>query len=321
MIPALIGAGVCVFFISSGVLSLFFLVPLGFLGFRYDYKVAWAGFLFAVIGYLLMSMGNMFQGSVLNLLFFAAMTGIFTWIIIPPHKNVNMPMSIRIIGGSCLGAILLTFTFFRMISSPVFIEYLDSMLHNFLQSNTGANVVQNALLQSITVDDVLEMIMVVLLRGGGLISCILLFTFCRQISLGLARLIPGKNKRNGMGAGNLAAFHVNPQLIWALSASLLLLVLTRMINLIVGEIILWNILILCVILYMAQGLGILQFFLSRPSTPPFMGLLFVVLFIFLLISPVFNLILLGGLTILGIIENWVPFRVPKINGPPTTPQA
>ena len=326
LIPALVGAGICVFFIKSGFLSLFFLVPLGFLGYRFDYKVAWTAFMFASIGNLILTLGLLSSGGgIWDLLFFTVMTGIFTWITSPPPSSANLPMSIRLIGGSCLGALLVTFIFIRIISSQYFFTYLDSMMNSFIamQRNSGADVVQSALLESITTEAVLDMILATTLRGGSLISCFLLFTICRQISFGLAHMFLRRNRKNipNQGLNTLMVFYVSPSLIWAFSASLLLVVLTRIINLVVPEIILWNILILCVILYLAQGLGILQFFLSRPSTPPILGLLFIVLFFVLLFSPVLNLVLLCGLTVLGIAENWVPFRASKINGPPSTPEA
>ena len=116
-------------------------------------------------------------------------------------------------------------------------------------------------------------------------------------------------------------FHVYPAIIWVLSASLLLVVLSRITKLGVIEIILWNILVFCVIMYLAQGLGIAQFFLSRPSMPPFLRLVLVVLFIVLVCSPGINAVLLGCVVLLGIAENWVPFRAPRTNGPPSTPEA
>jgi uncharacterized protein YybS (DUF2232 family) len=96
--------------------------------------------------------------------------------------------------------------------------------------------------------------------------------------------------------------------------------LTRISGLEIPEIILWNILVLCTIMYLAQGLGILQFFLSRPSISPFLKLVFLVLILILFFSPFLNMILLVGLVLLGIAENWVPFRVPKENDIPSTPE-
>jgi hypothetical protein len=119
----------------------------------------------------------------------------------------------------------------------------------------------------------------------------------------------------------LAFFHVNPIMIWVFSAALLLVVLTRILRMQIPEIILWNILVLCVILYLAQGLGIIQFLLSRSSLSPFLKLALTLLMVFLLFSPFLNMLLLGGFFILGIIENWVPLRVLKKNAPPSTPEA
>ena len=344
LVPALIGAGLCIFFIRSFFLSFFFLVPLGFLGYRYGSRVAWTAFLFAVIGNLIFNFGVLSlqgireAGIQWDILYFSIMTCIFTWIVSPPQESARLTMSKRLIGGSCLGAVLVGIIFFRIASSPDFLRLIDTMLNNFIamQRSSSADVVQSALLEAVTVEMVLEMVRAIIFRGGSLISCILLFSLCRQISFILARFairkskeqIPGTSfpgasslETSFLGASSLVAFHVNPSVIWALSASLLLVVLSRMINLVVPEIILWNVLILCVILYLAQGLGIVQFFLSRPSVPPVMALLVIVLFFIILLSPMLNLLLLGGLTVLGIVENWVPFRASKINGPPSTPEA
>ena len=123
-----------------------------------------------------------------------------------------------------------------------------------------------------------------------------------------------------MRIASFITFRAAPALIWVLSSSLLLVVLSRVARLVVPEIILWNILVLCIILYFAQGLGILQFFLSRPSVPVFLRFFLTVLLIILIFSPAVNAVLLIGIVLLGIAENWAPFRAPKPNGPPSTPE-
>jgi hypothetical protein len=81
----------------------------------------------------------------------------------------------------------------------------------------------------------------------------------------------------------------------------------------------WNILTLCVILYLAQGGGIVVFFLAR--LPPGMRFALNVGIFVLILSPGVNVVLLGLLILLGIAENWAPFRASKLNGPPPTPGA
>jgi hypothetical protein len=170
-----------------------------------------------------------------------------------------------------------------------------------------------------------------MLRGGSLVSCVLLFFVCCQIILILARLsfrlfgknFQGKNSGETMfnGINPLALFHVNPKVIWVFSSSLLLVVITKAMKFEIPEIILWNILVICSILYLAQGLGIMQFFLIKPSFSHFLRMILVIAFVFVLFSPFINAFLFGGLVLLGIAENWLPLRVSKQSGPPSTPEA
>jgi hypothetical protein len=80
----------------------------------------------------------------------------------------------------------------------------------------------------------------------------------------------------------------------------------------------WNILTLCAILYLAQGAGILLYFLGRLAMPPFLRFLTHFLIILVLFSPKINVFALGALAFLGIAENWVPFRALS-NGSSSTP--
>ena len=330
IIPAVIGAGVCLFFIRSGFFSLFFLVPLGVLAFSYDFKTAWAALFLAVLGNAALAIGTAMSRGIpvpeiiWDILYFSVMTSIFTWIIAPPPcLRLNLSGAIRLLTGSCLGAILFAGVFFRSLSSPLFSGYLDSVITSLvsLYRSTGSDVVQNALVESLTPEVILDVIKSILLRGGSLVSCVVLFFFCRQISFALVRLSRRIRGTDISATGVLSAFYVNPAAIWVLSVSLLLLVGARAIKLEIPEIALWNILVLCAIVYFAQGLGIVQFFLSKSSVSSFLRLLLSVLLIVLFFSPVLNLILIGCILLLGIAENWAPFRSPGHNGTPSTPEA
>ena len=339
-LPAVIGAGISLVMLKTGFLSLFFLVPLGFVAYRCHYRVAWLAFLLALGGNAIISIAYAagravpFEAIGLDVLYYSAITFIFIWIIAsPPSFQTKMSWPVKLVIGGSLGSLLFNFILLRNMDSQAFVEYVSYFVNSLISAYQSAkiDVVQTAMLESLTPEFVMEIIMAFMLRGGSLVSCVLLFFVCCQISLILARLsfrlfgkniqekISGEIKLNGINP--LAGFHVNPMVIWVFSFSLLLVVITRTVKLEIPEIILWNVLIICSILYLAQGLGIMQFFLVRPSFSPFLRMILVIAFVFLLFSPFINAFLLGGLVLLGIAENWLPLRVPKQSGPPSTPEA
>jgi hypothetical protein len=112
---------------------------------------------------------------------------------------------------------------------------------------------------------------------------------------------------------------VRPECVWILSFSLLAVVGGLALGMAPLEIAGWNILALCAILYLAQGGGIAIFFLIRLSPALRFALNLGVLA--LILSPGVNAAFMGALILLGVAENWVPFRAPKPNGPPPTPGA
>jgi len=331
LVPALIGAGICLFFSRSSLLVLFFLLPLGFLAFRYGYRVAWCAVLLVIAGNTFIALGTTLSrgfaltGTTLwGVFYFAAVSALFVWIIAPPASSpIKACGTIRLVIGSSLSAVILMLMLFRTMTSPGFLEHVTAISNSVAARQAGADVVQTALLAEVTPEITLNFIRTTVFRGGALVSSVLLFFLCRQLSFILARLF-ARNKALGISfqeVNSLLIFRVHPMLIWVLSASLLLAVITSQANLEIPALVLWNILILCGILYLAQGIGILQFFLARPTVTPFLKLLLSILFVVLILSPGINVVLFGGVVLLGIAENWVPFRVPKSNGPPSTPEA
>ena len=330
LFPAFVGAVVCIFLLRTSFLAFFFLVPLGFVFYRYNYRSAWTAFFFAALGNSILaagaraSRGVSLTDTIWDIVYFGLMTFIFTGIVAPPPAlSVKFNGTVRFFGGSCLGALMLAYLFLQVSSSPVFLEYINYLIGAVFQVNrsTGADVVQNAMLGSLTAEFVLKTMQTVMLCGGSLVSCVLLFAVCRQTSLFLARLSFWKGAGASSETSSLVLFRVNPKVIWVFSASLFSVVFTRITRLEIPEIILWNILILCVILYFTQGLGILQFFLSRFALSPFLRFFLCVVVVIVLFSPFLNVLLLGGLFLLGVVENWVPLRASRESGPPSTPGA
>ena len=70
-------------------------------------------------------------------------------------------------------------------------------------------------------------------------------------------------------------------------------------------------LIICVMIFLAQGGGIVMFTLARRPMSPIMRLLCGIAIVFFLFSPGLNFLAIGALVILGLAENWLPMRVLK----------
>jgi uncharacterized protein YybS (DUF2232 family) len=306
---------------------LFFLAPLGFAAAGYNARAGWAAFLFAAAGNSLVSLGVAVSGFlpsggvVRDSLYFIVTASSFLWILAPPRGSsrfARLPGIARFAAGSFVSTLLVLGVFFQILEDEAFYGYVKNQLETIksLYLSSGADVVQNALLESLTADFILRVVKMMLERGGALASCVFLFFVNRQISLALAGFFRGRNR-----GGGVRSFHVPAFLIWVLSASLLLVLVCRTAGLEYAEILVWNILTFCGILYFAQGLGIVHYFLTGPAVPPFRRMLVLTVLIILLFSVGINAIILGLIILLGIAENWVSFRKPKTSGPPSTPGA
>ena len=291
----------------SGFLSIAFLVPLGFLANRYNFRYVWTAlvFLLCINFTLTLFIGLVpFNEGIWDFLTFAALSVIFSWIISPPPRmSFNLPGSLRLLIGSCLGALIFIGVFFRLFNIPGFVEQIGYIADSLVPGDIDANYI-------------ISMAGLILLRGGSLVSCVLIFFISRHLGFFIAGLVK-KERAEPVFIG----FHVFPHIIWVFSVSLFLLVLSRIFMLDSIEILLWNVFIICIMLYMAQGLGILQFFLLKFPVPPVVKFSLLLLIILLMFNTVLSTILLSGIVLLGIAENWLPLRPAVINKPSSTPEA
>ncbi|MDR1863898.1 MAG: YybS family protein [Treponema sp.] len=305
----------------------FFLAPLGFAAAGYNAKTGWAALFFAVAGNSLISLSLVLSNSLpwgeitWEFFYFAVTASVFLWILSPfqgKGRFFRLPGIARFVAGSSVCALLVLGVLFHLLDNEAFYGYVKNQLEAIksLYLSSGSDVVQKAMLESLTADFILETVKMTLTRGGALALCVFIFFANRHISLTLARVFRRRNR-----AGGMRSFHAPFFLIWVFSSSLLLILASRAAGLGGGEILGWNILTLCCMLYFAQGLGIIQYFLTGPSVPPLRRLLLSGLVIILLLSFGINAIFLGLIILLGIAENWAPFRRPKISGPPSTPGA
>ncbi|MFP3041937.1 hypothetical protein LQZ19_08960 [Treponema primitia] len=329
LVPALIGAAVSVGLVKSSLLGFLFLLPLGVVAYYFNAKTAWFAALLAVLGNFAFSLPAI--GA--DVFCLAALIAIFTWITSPPERApafFRMPVVYRIMAGSVLATLVFALVIYSMRDDQelfsVFRQQAEA-LASLYAASSGADVVQRSLTeQYMTADTILKTLGDLAIRGGILMSWALLFFISCQISLVITWLVRRIVQRSSPRIlqrmwpnGLLVNFHLRAECIWALSFSLLAVLAGVSLKLAPLEIVGWNILVICIILYLTQGGGIALFFLTRVFIPPGMRFFLNLFILVLILSPGINVVFLVGLVLLGIAENWVPFRAPKTNGSPPTP--
>jgi hypothetical protein len=325
-IPALICAIASVVLIRSGLLSLFFLIPLGYGAAVYGPAVAWLAFISAAIlnGGLSLGAGLMYQtgaaGMWIDILHYTVMSLGFTWImaggtggVLPQVRTMH-----RFVAASVLGALSFLFVGYSARNNAGFAAFIESQveaLSALYISSSGADAARRSLLEhTLTTERVLEAISLVALRGGALASAFVIFFINRQAAWTLAWIF--RRRRSGQSLGT---FHAPAGAIWVLSLSLAAVLFSNIVKMKIPEIAAWNILVVCAILFLAQGGGIALYTLSRRPVPPVLRLIFNITIVVVVFSPGINTAALGLLILLGIAENWLPLRAPKTNGPASTP--
>jgi hypothetical protein len=325
-LPALVGAAVSVGLSRNGFLGFLFLLPLGLVAYCHNPKTAWFAATAAALGngLFLLAAGSFQSYHALpwaDMLYLTVVIASFAWITSPPERGADLlriPVAYRIMAGAVATSLALGLALYAARDDQGLRSLFRSqaeMLASLYAGASGADEVQRSLTeQYLTPDVILEIIRSAALRGGIAASCVALFVASRQISLIAASFIRRRQARI-----SLAAFHVRSECVWVLSFSLLAILGGLGLGIEPLEIAGWNILVLCAILYLAQGGGIAIFFLIRLSP----GLRFALNLgvLALILSPGVNAAFMGALILLGVAENWVPFRAPKPNGPPPTPGA
>jgi hypothetical protein len=320
LVPALIFAAICVALIRVGFLSFLFLVPLGVCAVVYGSFTAWTASVLAVMGnsIWLAGLSLSYEGSgigLLDVLVFSVMVLGFTWIMVgnpaafPPIRTV-----FRFIAASVAGALAFLAVVFSLGSNEGFSVLLRSQIEAISAAyidSSGIDAAQRALIErQLSPDRIIEMFSLIILRGGALVSMIFLFFFSRQTAFILARLF---RRQAGGISSDLIGFFAPRKTIWVLSLCLPVILLCRIPSLRVIEIIAWNLLVICAIMFLAQGGGIVLFNLARRPMHLIMRLLYGIVFVFIIFSPGLNVLALGIVVLLGIAENWLPMRTIKEN--------
>ena len=309
----LICASLSAVMMRFGFLSFLFLTPLGFAA-LYNNTSAWFTFTAAAIINGVISLvfrGN--SGFGLDIIYFTSIAFGFTWIMAGGigSNQVQIRTLYRFIIASAFGSLVLLFIIHDGRANPGLAEAISSVLI----ASAGADAARRSFLeQTMTAERILEIFRNVTLRGGAMASMLFMFYLNRRMSI-IAELIVRKRK----AALDLLSFHVPVNTIWCLSFSIAAVLLSRTINLSILEIAAWNVLVVCAILFLAQGAGIVMFTLARQTFPPMVRLLLHIMIVVIIFSPGINTIALAALVFVGIAENWLPLRAPKKDGTPPTP--
>jgi len=342
-VRALVCAGICVFMTRVGLFSLFFLVPLGFSAVVYGAIVAWLAFAMAAFGNgfltIAVSLGNGLglAGVGMDMLYFTVLAGGFTWMMAGNPPWLRQSVIRRLFPGQeplgfAVPSVPQVRTLFRFVAASVmatlmflgtaywlglndFAEFaprIEPLLSAYISSMAGGDAVRQSVLEhALTPERILETVMMLTLRGGALLSAVFLLFFSRKMAFLAARLF----RKREAGAGDLAGFFVPPRAIWVLSLSLLMVFLGRTFSMQVIEVVAWNALVMCGLMFLAQGGGVVLFHLARRPVPWLLRMLLGVLFVILVFSPGINFFVLGALLVLGIAENWLPMRTAKQGSP------
>jgi hypothetical protein len=325
-IPALVCAVASAVFIRTGFLSFFFLVPLGYAAVAYNGAAAWLSSVSALLIYSGLALSTAlyyragFGGMGIDILRFAALALGFTWIMADGNRGggARIRAAYRFIIAAAAGALVFLLMIFTGPGKAAFAALVSSqaeLLSSVYISASGADAARRSFLEhALSPERVIQLLAGIALRGGALVSAFFMLFVNRQIALAAAWMF-----RRRRPARNLFSFHAPVNAIWVLSLSLAVILAARLAKAEIPEIAAWNVLTVCVILFLAQGMGIIHFTLVRRPMPPGIRFILNVLIIAVVLSPGINTIALAGLVLLGIAENWLPLRVVKTDRPASTP--
>ena len=299
---AVVGAVASVVCFRTGYFVFFFLLPLALTAFLGEAKAAWGAGVLAVILNILVSLW-LFAYRVVdpvllqwNALYYSIMVLVFTWI------NVPLGSFFREISGRMVaGAVFCTLLFL-----PIFLFMVSDPQRRFLIIGQLELLFPPEVSDVSTAEKLLSGMVYMGLRGGTLLSCLVFWWVNRQFALLISRIFQ-KDKTHR--SEKFLTFRAPFFLIWVLSLSLGAVLMGRTGKIEALEIAAWNLLVLSAILFLVQGGAVILYFLSR--FPPLPRILISVGTMILLFRPGVNLAVLGLLVLLGIAENWIPFRTSK----------
>jgi len=306
IVTILVCTGLSILFMNTGILSFFYLVPLGYAiivsgSFLHTFAIASiAGIIFSIIKSA--AGANAGTGIMLEIVYLSVIIFGFTWIM----GGKRLREVYRFVIASIAGAIVTLI----YINSPQvkFYEYFNeiaaSLLNNSSESISDSGSAKGIFgLQMFSPEQMTETAKSFIMRGGALISMFFIFFVNRQIANVFFSII--KKRKKDLG---LISFFAPSNIIWVLSGAIATILISGMFKIDMIGILAWNVFTVCVIIYLAQGSGVIMYWLSTRTN--IFRLVISVLFVVILFSPI-SIVALAAVVILGIADIWVSFRIPR----------
>ena len=326
IVRAFVCAALCVAMVRVGLFSLLFLVPLGFSAVAYGAYVAWTAFAVATLGNLVLvavlslsgGLGSAWIG--FEALYFGLTAAGFAWVMAgnPPwdfgRTLPKVRTLYRFVAASAVATVMLLVTSRFLWDGGLsdLVPMIEPIVSGYIESASGGDAVRRSSMElALNPQRLVETVSSVVIRGGALISAVLLLFFSRQAAFVVARLF---RRRRGE-AGDLTGFFAPRRTLLILTISLPAVLLGRSLSSITTEVVAWNLIVMCVVVFLAQGAGIVLFNLARRQLPTIVKVFTGILLAIVVLSPGINLFALGALPVLGILENWLPMRTLKQDTP------
>ncbi|MCL2764146.1 MAG: YybS family protein [Treponema sp.] len=300
LITILVCVAISAFFLRAGFLSFFYLAPLGY-AIMVSANAFNTFFIAAITNIIFILASRMFSqhntGSLwIDIFYLTTMFFIFSWLI----GSRNIRNTYRLIAGAVIGAA----AFLLVINSPgsQFFTVFARLSQEITEVIIASAGMDAARYSALTPENMVALFKGFLLRGGALSSMLFLLFINRHIAISIFGIIKKQKYDKG-----LTAFYAPKNTIWLLSCALAFLILTNILRIEILEIIAWNVVVVCGIIFLAQGTAILMYFLANKTSG--FKLAVNVLIIAVLFSPL-STVAVASILFLGIAENFWRFRAP-----------
>lgn len=325
--PALVGAAASVLMARTLPVSPFFLVPIGIVALtRGVAPTAAAALATVALNFVVvyLNAGPTANQALFALFadsaYFLAIVSSFCWASYGGERRFPIRLRWRLTAAALASTLVLMPILLAAGRDKSVVDYFYAQaagIAEAFKAGAGADVVQKSLMdREFTAESVVRTFALVVTRGA-LVGHLAFF----GMSWRLARMVASFRYPALRSRGEMLSFRNGAYLVWALIASLLAVMGAELSGNAVLAAVSWNVMLLCVLFYAAQGAAIVLYNLARPGVPPFLRSMIILSAVLVAFRPGINAAVVVALASVGVAENWLPLRAPIKTEPPSTPEA